>query len=82
MAKLTPTQARAVTAFTVAYIDQELAANGRVEFGALRSAIHAKFPGAEFNWMTVVRSPMQAAINAGKMHRDTTNIAGPELYVK
>lgn len=62
-----------IQAFTRKIIDRELAEKKQLDFLVLRNEVQAEFPGKKFNWLTAVRSPMQEAINAGRMRR-TKNV--------
>ena len=78
--KATRTEQKQIARFAVDYMLTELAERQRFDFAALRAAICTRWPDRLFNWLTVVRSPMQSLINDGVMVRDTADIRGPELY--
>lgn len=61
------------------FILERLREAGTVTFSEIRDHINATFPGAKFNWMTAVRSPMQALINGGAMVR--TPDVHNEVYI-
>lgn len=80
--KISRSQQLDIATFVLDYIFAELAKHGRWTFEALRAEILKKWPDAKFNWMPVVRKPMQSLMNDGVMVRDVTNIRGPETYVR
>ena len=72
--KSTKTEQKKIAAFAVDYMLRELTESRAFDFAALRDAICTEYPDRLFNWLTVVRSPMQQLINDGVMVRDTTDI--------
>lgn len=82
MTKATKKQQFAISEYVVFAFCHELGKpGGSYTFGDLKDEIKAVFGDLEFNWMTVVRAPMQKLINEGYMRRDTSDLM-VERYIK